>query len=484
MSNAFPTLPGPRPILALDPALAQLRLARNPLGRMTELFARFGAPVALVRGGGGRVFSGDPACPGVVFVRGAELTREVALQHDRFHRSALTGQLTPPKNAPERLSPILVWGTGLFAVNGEEHRRHRRLMSPFFTRSRVESYLGQMQQAADEMITRWRPGRTLDMHRELMDLTVRISARTLLGLDMDSHQPIVRAGAESLRLVLSPWALLLPFYVPGLPYWRLVESLRSFNSQMRSLIEQRRSAGAGLPDVLTQLVQASDEEGSLSDAEVVGHASVVYAASHETTGNALTWALFLLSQHPTWHRAASTEVRSTLRADVPTLAELDELPLLDNVIRETLRIAPAAPWTTRIAAEDGLLGGHFIPRGTEIVVSIFHTHRDEAVYERPDTFDPARWETIRPDVFQFNAFSAGTRACIGSGFALLEMKTVLAMILKRYRLEFNPCRPVEPVLNITMAPKFGLRMVVRDDTCFENGAGTAVGRIRDLVSLN
>jgi cytochrome P450 len=450
---------------------------------MTELFARFGAPVALVRGGGGRVFSGDPACPGVVFVRGAELTREVALQHDRFHRSALTGQLTPAQNAPDRLSPILEWGTGLFAVNGEEHRRHRRLMSPFFTRSRVEGYLDQMQRAASEMIERWRPGRTLDMHREMMDLTVRISARTLLGLDMDSHQPIVQAGAESLRLVLSPWALLFPLYIPGLPYWRFVESVRSFNSQMRSLIEHRRNAGARLPDVLTQLVQARDEEGSLSDAEVVGHASVVYAASHETTGNALTWALFLLSQHPPWHRDVCNEVRSTLRVDVPTLAELDDLPLLDNVIRETLRITPAAPWTTRIAAEDGLLGGHFIPRGTEIVVSIFHTHRDQAVYERPNNFDPSRWETIRPDVFQFNAFSAGTRACIGSGFALLEMKVVLAMILKRYRLEFNPCRPVDPILNITMAPKFGLRMTVRDDARFDDGVGNVTGRIRELVQM-
>src|SRR5512134_2088343 len=107
---------------------------------MTELFERYGAPVALIRGGGGRVFSGDPHCPGVVFVRGRDLIRQIELDPDSFHRSALTGQLTPPAPVPERLQPILEWGTGLFAVNGDEHRRHRRLLSPFFTRSRVESY--------------------------------------------------------------------------------------------------------------------------------------------------------------------------------------------------------------------------------------------------------------------------------------------------------------------------------------------------------
>ena len=483
MRNAFPTLPGPRRIHGLDPALAQLRLARDPLGRMTELFERYSAPVALVRGGGGRVFSGDPNCPGVVFVRGRELTREVELDHDRFHRSGLTGQLTPPPDAPERRRPILEWGTGLFAVNGEEHRRHRRLMSPFFTRSRVESYFEEMQKATAAMLARWQPGQNLDVHREMMNLTVRISARTLLGMDIDADQTIFQAGAESLRLVLSPWVLLAPWDLPGLPYRRFLVAVRAFNAAIRETIEARRRAPLSLSDVLSQLIEAHDEEGKLSDAQVVGHASVIYAASHETTGNALTWALFLLSQHPHWYRAACEEVRSTLKGDAPTPADLDRLEVLDWVIHETLRLTPPAPWTTRIAAADGCVGGHFVPRGTEIVVSIFHTHRIEPIYEQPDRFDPARWQHIHPDVFQFNAFSAGTRACIGSGFALLEMKLVLAMLLRRFRLEFDPSRPVDPVLNITMAPRSGLRMKLRDDTRFELGVGNARGRIRKLVEL-
>jgi cytochrome P450 len=300
---------------------------------------------------------------------------------------------------------------------------------------------------------------------------------------MDADQDIVRAGAESLRLVLSPWALLAPWDKPGLPYRRFVNAVQSFNTRLKQVIEERRRAPTGERDVLTELIHARDDEGQLSDAEVVGHASVIYAASHETTGNALTWALFLLSQHPDWHRAACDEVRSTLASETPTLSELERLDVLDCVIRESLRLTPPAPWTTRIAATDAEVGGHHVPRGTEIVLSIFHTHRDETRYEQPDRFDPSRWRHIRPDVFEFNAFSAGTRACIGSGFASLEMKTVLAMALRRFRVEFDPRWRVDPVLNITMAPRSGLRIIVRDNDDFEAGAGAVRGGIRQLVHL-
>ena len=484
LRDPLPTIPGPRRVPGLDPALAQFRLARDPLGRMTELFDRYGAPVALISGGGGRVFSGDSQCPGVVFVRGRDLVREIELDHERFHRSALTGQLTPAEAISERTLPILEWGTGLFAVNGDEHRRHRRLISPFFTRSRIETYHEEMVRATRVVIGRWRPDSAIDAHREMMDLTVRISARTLLGLDMDADQDIVRAGAESLRLVLSPWALLAPWDLPGFPYRRFLDAVRLFNKRMRQVIEERRGAPDGYRDVLTELIHARDDEGQLSDAEVVGHASVIYAASHETTGNALTWALFLLSQHPQWHRAACEEVRSTLTSDAPTLAELERLEVLDDVLRETLRLTPAAPWTTRIASTDADVGGHSVPRGTEIILSIFHTHRVESCYEQPNRFDPSRWRHIRPDVFEFNAFSAGSRACIGSGFALLEAKTLLAMVLRRFRMEFDPRRSVDPVLNITMAPRAGLGMIIRTDENYQAGVGGVRGGIRRLVDLN
>jgi cytochrome P450 len=190
----------------------------------------------------------------------------------------------------------------------------------------------------------------------------------------------------------------------------------------------------------------------------------------------------LLSQYPKWQKRASEEARSLAAIESP--ADLDRLEILDWVIRETLRLIPSAPWTTRIAAGDSSLGGHALPKGTEIVLSIFHTHRVERIYEQPNRFDPSRWQHIRPDVFEFNAFSAGARACIGMGFAMLEMKLILAMILRRIRVELDASRSVDPVLNITMAPRYGLHMMVHDKTGSSNPGGTVRGGIRRLLDLS
>jgi cytochrome P450 len=333
------------------------------------------------------------------------------------------------------------------------------------------------------MLSRWQPGQLIDVHREMMDLTVRNSTKALLGLDVGVDHDIVRAGAESLRLVLSPWVLLAPWDLPGLPYRRFLESVRFFNHRMKAIIEARRRTPTAARDVLTQLISARDEGGSLSDAEVVGHASIIYAASHETTGNGLSWTLFLLSQHPRWYRDVCDEVRSTLLEEVPTLEELDRLEILDGVIRESLRLLPPAPWTTRIAAAEAELGGYIIPPGTEVVLSIFHTHRTEPIYDEPNRFDPGRWKHIKPDVFEFNAFGAGVRSCIGSGFALLQMKLILAMLLRRCRLELDLSHRIDPVLNITMAPRHGIKMRVRCDELFESGVGPVRGGIRSLVQF-
>src|SRR5262249_52396068 len=158
--------------------------------------------------------------------------------------------------ASGRLRPVLEWGTGLFAVNDDVHRRHRRLMAPFFTRTRVETYFEEMRRETSSMLRRWTPDQKLDVHREMMNLTVRISARTLLGIDIDTDENLFKAGAESLRLVLSPTVLLAPWDLPGLPYRRFVNAVQAFNSAIRRTIEARRRSSSELSDVLSQLIEA------------------------------------------------------------------------------------------------------------------------------------------------------------------------------------------------------------------------------------
>jgi cytochrome P450 len=182
-------------------------------------------------------------------------------------------------------------------------------------------------------------------------------------------------------------------------------------------------------------------------------------------------------------RELEAELDGVLRGAPPSVADLARLPLLDRVVKEGLRILPPVPLHPRIVAEDHELGGHFMPAGSELFLSIFHMHHDPAIFREPERFDPRRWETAKPSVYEYNPFSAGPRMCIGASFATMEIKIVLATLLRRFRVEMPEGARVDPRVAITMAPKGGLPMIVRrrsDDV--RRGRGIH-GRVRELVDL-
>jgi cytochrome P450 len=148
-----------------------------------------------------------------------------------------------------------------------------------------------------------------------------------------------------------------------------------------------------------------------------------------------------------------------------------------------MRVLPPVPMHPRVVAEDSELGGHHLPAGSEIFLSIFHMHHDPAIFSEPDLFRPRRWETMKPSVYEYNPFSAGPRMCIGASFATMEIKIVLATLLQKYRLEMPERSRVDPRVAITMAPLGGLAMTVRRRAENVRAAGGVRGRVRDLVRL-
>jgi cytochrome P450 len=126
-----------------------------------------------------------------------------------------------------------------------------------------------------------------------------------------------------------------------------------------------------------------------------------------------------------------------------------------------MRLLPPVPLHPRIVAEDTALGGHRLPSGSEVFLSIFHMHHDPKVFEDAESFSPRRWETIKPTVYEYNPFSAGPRMCIGASFAMMEIKLVLATLLSRFHLELPRDSKINPRVAITMAPHGGLKMTVR-----------------------
>ncbi|MDQ2922117.1 MAG: cytochrome P450 [Acidobacteriota bacterium] len=385
---------------------------------------------------------------------------------------------------PARKQPLLEYATGLFSVNGGEHRRHRRLLAPAFHKKQIEDYHADMIDITRDVLAGWRTGERRNLHADMMRVTLRIATKTLFGEDLDGRDGLGEALQESLKLVLARSVILLPYDLPGLPYRRFLDVVARINAGIRNVIERKRAAGQSSSDIISILQTRDEDDSMLTEGEVVGHATVIFAAGHETSSNALAWTLFLLSQHPRLAAELQEELDAVLGGTPPTLEHLDKLPLLEHTIRESMRLIPPVPWNNRTTNMPTELGGHTLPTGTEVIVSIYHTHHMPELYEQPEVFDPHRWDRIERDAFEYNPFGAGPRMCIGAPFAWMEMKIVLAMILQRFRLQFIPGTAVDRFVGITTSMRRGLPMLVcEQDRQFGKGVGGVRGNVHEMVKL-
>ena len=497
--------PGPTPLFGAIPQL--LRFANDSISTVGRLFAQYGPIVSIVRAPA-RVMS--PTGRFVVAVNGPALNREILTSHERYRMYALPGPYYPEESAiahareqagrhgratAERLRPIQRTLTGLFHVNGDEHRRHRRLLQPAFNKTRIDAYRDDMVALTSRMLDEWKVDEVRDVHADMTELTLRIATKTLFGEDAgDRGVALARMMQQWLLTMFSP-GMLLRLDIRGLPYHRWLDLTRRIDDETAAILREKRAAvakrapdGPIAADMLSMLLAARDEDGSaLDEDELVGHTGVIFAAGHETSTNALAWTLFLLGEHPDVANELCAELSSVLHGDAPTVEQLGKLPFLDAVVKESMRVLPPVPLHPRVVAEDHELGGHFLPAHTELFLSIFHMHHDPALFPDPDRFDPKRWSKIKPSVYEYNPFSAGPRMCIGAAFAMMEIKIALAMLLQRFRVERTPKARIDRRVAITMAPKHGVPMVIRR----ADGAWSAArrslppvrGNVREIVIL-
>lgn len=463
-----------------------LRFASDSIGLGNDLFREYGPLAALAKGGGTRLVSSKPICPGTVLVCGPELTQEVATNHEVYHKFHLSGRLHPVGDDRPSRAGLKLFGAGLFAVNEEEHRRHRKLMAPAFYNSRVAEYREVMVKITQETLDRWQPGQVVNIQTAMQDIAQGIASKALFGEDLAQQgDEMTSKVQEALLMVSNPWARLLPYNLPGLPYKKLLRLAQESYDRTEKIIARRRALGTQGNDVLSMLLKARDQEGGLTEEELNGHVSVLFAAGHETSANALTWTLFLLSQHPRVHADLCDEIQNQLDGRPPTHEGLEHLPLLERVIKESMRIMPPVPWNGRVCSRETELGGYQLPAGTEVLASIYHTHHMPEIYPEPARFDPSRWETITPTGYEYQPFSSGPRICIGAGFAMLEIKIVLAMLLARFRVEYLPNQTIERVGTIVSAPRNGIQMkICPPDREFHRGVGGVVGNVCEMIDFS
>jgi cytochrome P450 len=206
-------------------------------------------------------------------------------------------------------------------------------------------------------------------------------------------------------------------------------------------------------DILSILVNNPDENGNPpTDATFAGQVPSLFVAGYETCQTGLTWTLVLLAQHPRIARDLADELGKLDGAPL-TLEAVKDLPLLDAVIKESMRLLPPVPMQGRTATHATQLGGYPVPARTRAVLSAFVINRLPDLYPDPDRFKPERWASIRPSAFEYASFSGGPRICPGQWFGLDVLKVSLAAILRRFRVELQPNLRIEYQIQPTLSPR-------------------------------
>lgn len=361
-----------------------------------------------------------------------------------------------------------VVGDGLLTSEGDFWRRQRRLSQPAFHHKRLITYAAQMVDSAEAAAGSLRDGQVLDVHALLMKLTLDIVSRTLFGADASRDHDQV---GSALHVIMQRYASTLPFAVPGydkLPIAanrRFREAVASLDATILDIIERRRADPTDRGDLLSMLLAAQDDDGGrMTTTQLRDEAITLYLAGHETTANALSWALMLLAEDPTSDRRLAASLTSTLGDRAPTLEDLPALSHVENVVSEAMRLYPPAWSIGREVVEPFEMRGVHFAKGNQIWISQWAMHRDARFFTRPRRFWPERWEgglAKRLPKFAYFPFGGGPRICIGNAFAMMEMTLVLATLSRRFRFELMPNQPIVPLPSVTLRPRDGIKMLVR-----------------------
>jgi cytochrome P450 len=453
MSPFRPPAPTPRRI---PPDLFDfLKAARtNPLTTWTE--AHFQEPILAGDGLLGRMtVLNDPAA-----IRHVLLDNAANYRKDDLQRRVLAPGL----------------GNGIVTAEGEEWRTQRRILAPLFSPRTVAGFVPAMVDAAERLVRRWRrwpEARVLDVSLEMTRVTLDVLERTIftqgLKKDPDALGRAITRYFEALGPIDPLDVFGLPSWIPRVGRMRARPAIRFFEETVKDLISNRKAllaAGEPAPrDLLTLLLEAADPATGhgLSDIAVQANIVTFIGAGHETTANALSWSLYLLSQAPDARARAEREVDEILGDRRLAAEDVERLTFIRAVIEETMRLYPPAPFMSRAAIADDRIGRIKIPKGSIVAIAPYVLHRHRTLWNEPDSFIPERFLPERRaaiDRFAYLPFGAGPRVCIGASFSLQEAVIVLTHVLRGVRLDLVEGHRVRPLQKVTLRLDGGLPMRV------------------------
>lgn len=368
----------------------------------------------------------------------------------------------------------LLLGDGLVASRGELWRRQRRLMAPFFTPRAIEQYLPVFAADTGALIDRWSrlagTGQSIELGDEMMLVTAAVILHTMFSAESSADMLEIKAAVETMiRYVASGQQnpIHLPRWLPTPANRRYFKARELVHTYIAALLAQRRS----LPqdqwpdDLLSKLMLACDEQTgeAMSDALLRDESITIFFAGHETTARTLTFLFYALAQNPEVEQRMLAEIEPVLGGRTPTVEDLKRLPYTLQVIKETLRLYPAAPIYARDVVADDRMDGVRIPGGTRVIPFPYATHRHPDFWPDPERFDPQRWTPqaeAERHPYAFHPFAAGKRICLGNNFSLLETHVITVMLVPSFQLRLKPGFQPQVVMEGTIASKNGMPMTI------------------------
>ena len=363
----------------------------------------------------------------------------------------------------------LFLGEGLLTSEGEFHTRQRRLAQPAFHRQRIAGYARAMSAHALRCRDGLAEGRVVDVHAEMMSLTLAVAARTLFDADVATEAPEIAGSLEVILGHFPRFALPFAGALQRLPLpsnARFRRAVAALDRVVYRIIAERRADRRDRGDLLSMLLLAQDEEGDgggMTDRQLRDEVMTILLAGHETTANALTWTWHLLAQNPAAEARLHEEIDRALGGRTPGFDDFPALGHVERVLAESMRLYPPAWGIGRRALAPYVVGGYAIPAGGLVAMSPYVVHRDARWWPEPLRFDPGRFlpeaRAARPR-FSYFPFGGGARQCIGESFAWMEGVLVIATLAQRFRFRAIPGASVEPQPLITLRPRHGLPMRV------------------------
>jgi cytochrome P450 len=373
------------------------------------------------------------------------------------------------------LSPLL--GKGILTSEGAHWKWQRQASAPMFRREDLLGFVPTFVRASEALVAKWRAapaGAVRPIDRDMSAATFEVISATLLPSADHTVGPAVersvgvfqKSGAwgQLFAMANAPAWLPRPGMLSGM---RAVGSLRSSVAAMlRERRELEAKSGSAPDDLMHRLMQARDPESgqAMNDEQLIDNLLTFYLAGHETTARALTWTLYLLSRSPQWSDALEDEIARVTGGAPLASAHLERLVLVQQVLKESMRLYPPVPMMARQCVAATRLDGHDIAPGTTVVIPIYALHRHARRWADPDAFDPERFAAEREAQIprhQYMPFGAGPRICIGMGFAMIEATAMLATFVQRAR--FAPLEGHEPVpvARVTLLPGGGMPLKVQ-----------------------